>query len=60
VELKGIDDKVVEKIAEEGYFTRDKPTQKHGEEQFFKQGEKPEVSIIYLFQQRAIRTIDRS
>lgn len=48
MELKGIDEKVVEKVAEEGYFTRDKPTQKHGEEEFFKQGEKPEVRILSL------------
>lgn len=53
MELKGIDEKVVEKVAEEGYFTRDKATQKQGEEQFFKQGEKPEVStslLIYCLQ----------
>lgn len=34
----------MEKVGEEGYFTRDKAAQKTGEEQFFKQGEKPEVS----------------
>lgn len=44
--MKGIDEKVVEKVGEEGYFTRDKPTKKTGEEQFFKQGEKPEVSLL--------------
>ncbi|KAL8854623.1 MAG: hypothetical protein Q9221_000658 [Calogaya cf. arnoldii] len=44
VDLKGIDDKVVEKVAEEGYFTREKKNDKVGEEAFFKQGEKPEVS----------------
>ena len=43
MELKGIDEKVVEKVGEEGYFTRDKATQKKGEEAFFSQGEKPEV-----------------
>ena len=43
MELKGIDEKVVEKVGEEGYFTRDKATQKRGEEAFFSQGEKPEV-----------------
>ncbi|KAK0509505.1 hypothetical protein JMJ35_007899 [Cladonia borealis] len=45
VELKGIDEKVVEKVGEEGYFTRDKATQKKGEEAFFSQGEKPEKEI---------------
>ena len=43
MELKGIDQKVVEKVGEKGYFTRDKATQKKGEEAFFSQGEKPEV-----------------
>lgn len=46
VDLKGIDEKVVEKVAEEGYFTREKKNDKVGEEAFFKQGEKPEVSDI--------------
>ncbi len=47
VDLKGIDEKVVEKVGEEGYFTRDKAENKKGEEQFFAQGEKPEVSESY-------------
>ena len=45
VELKGIDGKVVEKVSEEGYFTKDKKKNKSGEEAFFKQGEKPEVRV---------------
>ena len=49
VELKGIDEKVVEKVGEEGYFTRDKATQKKGEEAFFSQGEKPEVGRVFCF-----------
>lgn len=44
VELKGIDEKVVQKVGNEGYFTREKKGEKSGEEAFFKQGEKPEVS----------------
>ena len=44
VELKGIDSKTVEKVSEDGYFTADKKKEKAGEESFFKQGEKPEVS----------------
>lgn len=44
VDLKGIDKKVVEKVGEEGYFTRDKAENKKGEDQFFAQGEKPEVN----------------
>lgn len=43
VELKGIDEKTVEKAGETGYFTREKKQDKSGEEAFFKQGEKPEV-----------------
>ena len=46
VELKGIDEKVVEKVAGEGYFSREKKGEKSGEEAFFKQGEKPEVSDL--------------
>ena len=49
MELKGIDEKVVEKVGEEGYFTRDKATQKKGEEAFFSQGEKPEVGCRIFF-----------
>ncbi len=45
VELKGIDEKTVEKVGEEGYFTREKKKDKKGEEAFFKQGEKPEVGF---------------
>ena len=44
VDLSGIDEKTVEKVSEEGYFTREKKQDKQGEEAFFKQGEKPEVS----------------
>ena len=44
VELNGIDEKTVEKAGETGYFTREKKDSKVGEEAFFKQGEKPEVS----------------
>ena len=44
VPLKGVDEKVVEKVTEDGYFTRDKAEKKKGEDQFFAQGEKPEVS----------------
>ena len=44
VDLKGVDEKTVEKVGEEGYFSREKKGEKPGEEAFFKQGEKPEVS----------------
>jgi len=49
VELKGIDEKVVEKVGEEGYFAREKASKKTGEDQFFGQGEQGEVSLHFLF-----------
>ncbi|OAL04164.1 hypothetical protein IQ06DRAFT_215736 [Phaeosphaeriaceae sp. SRC1lsM3a] len=42
VDLKGIDSKVLDKVSEDGYFTKDKAAHKPGEDSFFKQGEKPE------------------
>ncbi|OAL54429.1 60S ribosomal protein-like protein L6 [Pyrenochaeta sp. DS3sAY3a] len=42
VDLKGVDAKVLEKVSEDGYFTKDKAARKPGEDSFFKQGEKPE------------------
>lgn len=44
MELKGVDSETVEKVGKEGYFAREKKSEKGGEEAFFKQGEKPEVS----------------
>jgi large subunit ribosomal protein L6e len=43
VDLKGIDQKVVDKVGGAEYFAREKKDKKPGEEAFFKQGEKPEV-----------------
>jgi ribosomal protein L14E/L6E/L27E len=43
VDLSGIDSKKVEEISGDKYFAREKGDKKKGEEQFFKQGEKPEV-----------------
>lgn len=45
VDLSGIDSAVVDKASQEGYFTKSKAAKAaKGEEAFFKQGEKPEVS----------------
>jgi large subunit ribosomal protein L6e len=33
----------LDKVSEDGYFTKDKAARKPGEDSFFKQGEKPEV-----------------
>ncbi len=47
VDLKGLDQKAMEKVSGESYFSRDKKSKKEkGEEAFMKQGEKPEVSQI--------------
>jgi large subunit ribosomal protein L6e len=43
VDLSGVDDSVLNKASEEGYFTKDKASKKPGEAAFFKQGEAPEV-----------------
>lgn len=43
VDVKDLDEKTLEKLSEESYFTREKKSGKKGEEEFFKQGEKPEV-----------------
>jgi hypothetical protein len=48
VDLKGIDSKVLDKVSEDGYFTKDKAAHKPGEDAFFKQGEKPEVRRMEL------------
>ena len=51
VDIKGVDQKLLEKISGDKYFGREKSDKKKGEEAFFKQGEKPEVccdSITHL------------
>lgn len=43
VDLKGVDEGVLKKASDDGYFTKDKASKKPGEDAFFNQGEKPEV-----------------
>lgn len=43
VDLSGIDKAKVDEVAGDKYFAREKNEKKKGEEEFFKQGEKPEV-----------------
>jgi len=43
VDVSGLDSKKIEEVSGEKYFAREKGEKKSGEEQFFKQGEKPEV-----------------
>ena len=57
VEIKGIDEKVVEKVGEEGYFTRDKTTKGKGEEEFFAKGDKPQVSPVLLWKHRDLKCV---
>ncbi|MBE7182626.1 MAG: hypothetical protein INR71_15710 [Terriglobus roseus] len=47
VDLSGLDAKTVEKVGGDEYFAREKKDKKTGEDAFFKQGEKPEVSSDY-------------
>lgn len=44
VDLTGIDSAKVDEVAGDKYFAQEKGEKKKGEEAFFKQGEKPEVS----------------
>ena len=47
VDLKGVDEKVLDKVSQDGYFEKDKKSQKEkSEEAFFKQGQKPEVTRL--------------
>jgi ribosomal protein L14E/L6E/L27E len=48
VDIKGLDEKTLEKVGGESYFTREKKSGKKGEEEFFKQGEKPEVRTSHI------------
>lgn len=43
-----MDEKVLGKASEDGYFTKDKESKKVGEDAFFKQGEKPEVGCKWI------------
>ncbi|PSK55323.1 60S ribosomal protein L6-B [Elsinoe australis] len=43
VDIKGVDSKTLEKVSGDSYFTREKKTEKKGEDAFFKQGEKPQA-----------------
>ncbi|EEH08314.1 60S ribosomal protein [Histoplasma capsulatum var. duboisii H88] len=59
VDLKGIDDKVLEKAAESDYFNREKKAEKKGEEAFFKQGEKPEKKKVATARANDQKAIDQ-
>lgn len=46
IDISSVDTKIIDKVSQEGYFTKDKADKKKGEEAFFKQGEKPEVCAL--------------
>lgn len=47
LDVSGLDKSVLEKVSKSEYFSKDKAGKKTGEEAFFKQGEKPEVSLHF-------------
>jgi ribosomal protein L14E/L6E/L27E len=48
VDIGGLDQKTVDKVSSPEYFAREKKSRKQkGEDAFLKQGEKPEVGLIY-------------
>ncbi|CAF9935944.1 MAG: hypothetical protein HETSPECPRED_009956 [Heterodermia speciosa] len=60
VDLKGIDGKAVEKVGEEGYFSRERKQDKKGEEAFFKQGEKPEKKQVASTRASDQKAVDKA
>jgi large subunit ribosomal protein L6e len=59
VDLSGVDSKKVDEVAGDKYFAREKGDKKKGEEQFFKQGEKPEVRKCAPGDQEPTLTIEQ-
>lgn len=61
VDLKGIDEKTLEKVSEPEYFTKDKKSEKKSsEEAFFNQGEKPEKKKIASARATDQKAIDKA
>jgi large subunit ribosomal protein L6e len=60
VDLKGIDDKVVEKASAADYFTKNKEPKGKGEDAFFSQGEKPEPKKIEGSRAEDQKSIDKA
>ncbi|KAL9028949.1 MAG: hypothetical protein Q9196_002755 [Gyalolechia fulgens] len=60
VDLKGIDEKTLEKVGQEGYFTKEKKQDKSGEEAFFKQGEKPEKKKVASARASDQKAVDKA
>jgi len=60
VEVSGLDKKLLEKVSDKSYFTKDKSEKKKGEEAFFKQGEKPEKKQLGEGRADDQKAIDKS
>lgn len=60
VDVKGLDEKTLEKVGGDSYFTREKKSGKKGEEEFFKQGEKPEKKKPSSARATDQKTIDKT
>jgi len=61
VDVKELDEKVLEKVAAPDYFTKDKASEKKkSEEAFFKQGEKPEKKTIPSSRASDQKAIDKA
>jgi len=60
VEVSGLDKKLLEKVSDKAYFTKDKAEKKKGEEAFFKQGEKPEKKKLADGRADDQKSIDKS
>ncbi|KAI2629741.1 ribosomal protein L6e-domain-containing protein [Hypoxylon sp. NC1633] len=59
IDLKGLEQSKVDEVAQAQYFTRDKATDKAGEEAFFKQGEKPQKKEISTSRAADQKSIDK-
>jgi len=60
IDIKGVDEKVIEKVGGDSYFAREKSSKKSGEDAFFKQGEKPEKKQISSSRAEDQRSVDKA
>jgi len=60
LDVSGLDKKLLQKVSEAAYFTKDKAEKKKGEEAFFKQGEKPQKKELAAGRADDQKSIDKS
>jgi large subunit ribosomal protein L6e len=60
IDLKGLDTKKIDEVAQANYFSRDKTKDKASEEAFFKQGEKPQKKEISSSRAADQKTVDKA